>query len=103
MSSRKHILTRIKPIALGNTNRDLLDVCSDLLNQDKGNWQVVAEKAFLSFATVVRVALCERPYSPRADTLERIIRYYGVKVSFAEEHIESRYDNKPKAKRKPKG
>ena len=83
--------------ALGNSNRGLKEVCSDLCNQfDRRHAGKIAEGCFLSKGTVVRVMECEPHYRPQADTLERILRYFNAQIQFSEVVIKPRYRNHEK-------
>ena len=94
------LLTNTK--ALGNSNRGLKEVVSDLLNQHGRNHVAEIEKGtFLSRATIYRLmdlteAESGEPYRPQADTLERVLRYYGAEISFDQVSIDGRYLPKEK-------
>lgn len=91
--------------ALGNTGRGLKEVCSDLVNEyltDGGQLSRLAAGTFLSEQTLYRVSkLTEaesgEPYKPNADTLERILRFFGAEVHFKSVTIRGQYFNKPKS------
>lgn len=90
--------------ALGNSNRGLKEVCSDLLNnhgRSRKDIRAVMEGTFLCPQTIQRMMdLSEteegRAYKPNADTCERILRFFGAQVMFDQVNIQSRYMNKPK-------
>lgn len=97
------MLTRSK--ALGNSNRGLKEVCSDLTNQHgiKGRQlRQLQDGTFLSRNTLERVASLDdcdsgSPYRPNADTLERILRYFGAEINFNQVVIAGKYQNREKA------
>jgi hypothetical protein len=99
---KNHILSRAR--ALGNTKRGFKEVCSDLVNQHgvKGaDLRRICDGTFLCPTTIQRIATledCETgiPYRPNADTVERILRYFGAEVTFDQVSISNRYQNKPK-------
>lgn len=100
---KNSLLTRAR--ALGNTERGLKEVCSDLLNQHGitgADLSRLRTGTFLSDSTLKRMATLTdsetgRPYRPNADTCERVLRYFGAELRFDQVVISSRYANKPKA------
>jgi len=94
-----------KSRALGNSSRGLKEVVSDLLNQhgsDSKSLKKVAAGTFLSVPTLQRLcSLTEaesgEPYRPQADTLERVLKYFGAEIYFDQVEISSRYQPKPKS------
>ena len=99
---KNQLLTRAR--ALGNSNRGIKEVCSDLINQmgtDHKTHERIAEGTFLATMTIKRMATlkdCDtgEPYRPNADTCERILRYFGAEMHFDQVAISTRYQNKPK-------
>ena len=112
MSSNVHTLTnhaiksaifdRVRSVALGNTNRGLKEVASDLLNdQGRDQLQNICLGTFLSRSTVERVMeLTDTehgdPYRPQSETLERIFRYCNAEVVLHEVKIKPKFRNAPK-------
>ena len=94
------LLTRTK--ALGNSNRGLKEVVSDLLNAyGKQNIAAVEKGTFLSRHTLYRLMdLTEtesgEPYRPQSDTLERVLKYFGAEIHFDQVTISAAYRPKPK-------
>ena len=96
--------------ALGNSNRGLKEVCSDLVNDfqrrgGKSAKQKLKDGTYLCSATIDRIASLEETedgnqYRPNADTCERILKFFGAEMSFNEVIIKPRYTNKPKAETK---
>ena len=85
--------------ALGNSKTDLKKVACDLLNQHgRKHAKAIAEGCFLSKQTVQRLMDegGEETYHPRADTLERVFRFYGAARHFEKVRITPRYRNKEK-------
>lgn len=97
---KNHILSRSK--VLGNSERGLKEVCSDLLNDyGRHNLKEVEKGTFLSRSTLERVMTLEEadsgePYRPQSETLERILRYFGAEIKFDQVRISPRFRNKPK-------
>ena len=88
--------------ALGNSDRTLGSVAQDLCNQvrgDKKAMQHMVDNCYLGKQTIQRV-MDEggegESYRPQADTLERIIRYWGASVNFSQVIIKNKYRNKEK-------
>ena len=85
--------------ALGNTRKNLAKVASDLLNTEgRHRSSIIAADCFLSKVTVVRIMIegGEPTYSPRADTLERIFRYFGAEIYFRKVRISANNQNQPR-------
>ena len=95
--SKKLIIKAIKKKALGNSNIELKEVASDLLNQiGRDSITQIASGTYLNAATIARVMDCDKRYSPRADTLERIFRFCNAEVSFNSVKINRKFMNQPK-------
>ena len=85
--------------ALGNSKKNLAKVASDLLNTEGRKMAGrIAEECFLSKVTIVRIMDegGDETYAPRADTLERVFRYFGAEIYFRKVTIKKLYLNKPK-------
>lgn len=91
-------------MALGNTQRGLKEVCSDLLNDFiKGKTQMKSamDGTFLCKETLERMMKLDEtdngyPYRPNADTCERILRFFGAAITFDQVRITPKFQNKPK-------
>lgn len=88
--------------ALGNSDRGLKEVVSDVLNSyGRGNLANVEKGTFLSRTTLDRLMTLEEtedgnPYRPQADTLERVLKYFGAELHFSQVVISPRWLPKPK-------
>jgi hypothetical protein len=85
--------------ALGNTKKNLAKVASDLLNSlGRNQAGRMAEGCFLAKATVLRMMDegGDDTYSPKADTIERIYRYFGAEVHLKQVRIKPENRNQPK-------
>ena len=93
----KEMINNITSNALGNSERGLKELASDLVAQhgSKGS-KKVAEAAFLNVATVERVLKCEPHYQPRLDTIERILRACDVRLESGYVATKGKYAPKPK-------
>lgn len=96
---RSLILGKAK--ALGNSHYGLKEVVSDLLNAHGGDLDEVAKGTFLCKSTLEHLKTLEdtplgTPYRPQADTLERVLRYFGTEIHFKQVTIRHAYRNKPK-------
>lgn len=90
-----------KARALGNSNKGLKDVCSDLLNAYGGDLKAVTKGTYLCRSTLEHLQNLNdtptgNPYRPQAETLERVLKYFGAEINFSEVKINPRYRNKPK-------
>ena len=84
--------------ALGNSKTNFAKVASDLLNACAESVGKMAEGCFLSKATITRL-MDEGGtdlYHPRADTVERVFKYFGAEVHFRKVVISNRWQNKEK-------
>lgn len=87
-----------KATALGNSKTNFAKVAADLLNADAESVGKMAEGCFLSNATIARL-MDEGgtdTYHPRADTVERVFKYFGAEVHFKKVRISTRWQNKSK-------
>lgn len=103
MSAVKKLIAGIvqeKRQALGNSKRGLKELASDLLNEDIGQnkkrRQFVSNSCFLNIHTIERVMDCDENYRPMSDTLERILKYYDIRLTAEYEPIKAEFQNKPK-------
>lgn len=99
---KSYILRNAK--ALGNTDAEEKNLCSDLLNdaiKTKRDLELVCEGTFLCEATIERMRKlkeCESgaPYNPSSDTCARILRYFGMEAHYKATTIQAKYRNRPK-------
>lgn len=101
-SIKRAIFDRVNTVALGNSDRGLKEVASDLLN-DQGRDQIknICQGTFLSRTTVERVMELKEtgngdPYRPQSETLERIFRYCNAEIILQEVKIKPKFRNIPK-------
>lgn len=90
-----------KAKALGNTHTGLKEVVSDLLNAHGGDLKAVEKGTFLCKSTLQHLQTLEdspggNPYRPQAETLERVLRYFGAEITFNEVTIGRKFRNRPK-------
>lgn len=91
------VFEKVQQKALGNSKTSFKKVASDYVNSmGRDNLGKIADGAFLCRHTVERIADCEDNYQPRADTVERIFRYFGAECIFNEVTIKAKFQNKPK-------
>ena len=94
-SIRENIRDRVALNALGNRKRDLKAVAIDLINASGQDWGEIAAGCYLCKATIKNLAT-ENTRFPRADTLERIFRYFEYDVTLGEVRLKGQYRNQPK-------
>ena len=85
----------------GNTERELKHLVQDVLNAGGGDkyYELIADRAYLGVSTVRRVANMDKNgeiYNPRADTLERILKAAGCRLTAEYISIKGQYMPKPK-------
>ena len=93
----RELLTTINNKVLGNSDRGLKELASDLIAQhgEKAS-KKIAEAAYLNVTTVERVLKCEPQYQPRLDTIERILRACDVRLESGYIATKGKYMPKPK-------
>lgn len=98
---RQEIMNRVKKVALGNSDRGLKHLASDLLNEygksDKAI-EELSEATYLCKHTIRRIQECSELYSPRLDTIERCLKAMNCEITAHEVEIEKQYQNRPKTK-----
>ncbi len=94
----RDIIAGINASVLGNSERGLKELCSDLIAARGGKkaCSTIADEAYLSSVTVARVLECDAKYKPQADTLERIMRVCNVRLSTGYIASKGKYSPKPK-------
>jgi DNA-binding phage protein len=91
------MISNIERTCLGNSDRSLKNLASDLLAESgKKGCKKVAEQAYLNTKTVERVLDCDPHYQPRLDTVERILRACNVRLESGYIATQSKYKTKPK-------
>jgi len=93
----RDMISQIDSKVLGNSDRGLKNLASDLLaGYGKKGCKVVAEQAYLNVKTVERVLECDSQYQPRLDTIERILRACNVRLETGYVATNGKYRPKPK-------
>ena len=100
---RDEIFKRIGEKALGNSNRGLKEVASDLLNQmGRSELKNICAGTHLSPTTIDRIMSLKEAesgadYSPQSSSLERVFKFCGAEIEFHTVDIKKRFMNKPKS------
>ena len=94
-SLQANIAARVNLSAIGNSNRSMKDIAIDLIHESKMPYSKIAEGAFLCDATIKNLAEEETRY-PRYDTIERVFRFFNMKMSLEGEPIKAKFLNKAK-------
>ena len=87
--------------ALGNSNRDFVDVCHELVDAYIKDFAEDAELIGLDQNTLRRFKSLQesetgRRYNPSVDSVQRILKHFGTEVHFTTTTIQKKYRNKPK-------
>ena len=95
--SRIHtnVANKVTLMALGNSNRTPEDLAKDLIHASDKSYLDIAVGCCLCEQTIQRLANDETQW-PRADTINRILRFFNFKAEFVSEKIKPKYANKPK-------
>jgi hypothetical protein len=100
---KNEIYKRINNKALGNSNRGMKEIASDLLNDlGRNELKNIEKGTFLSRSTLERLmelteAESGAEYRPQSETLERVMRYCGAEIDVSFGHkIKTKFQNKPK-------
>lgn len=91
-------------VALGNSEREEKDVCSELLNnyiRTEKEMAEVCEGTFLCSQTIRRLMDLKEtplgnPYNPSSDTCARVLRFFNMEAKYTSVKIQPKYRNKPK-------
>lgn len=100
--AKKALLTSVSNLSCGgNSNRELKHLAQDVLQAGGGDkyYELIADSAYLGVSTVRRVANMDKNgeiYNPRADTLERILKACGCRITAEYVSIRGNYMPKPK-------
>lgn len=92
---RDRLAAKVKLQAIGNSKRKLRDVTVDLVNASGMDWKTIADGCFLSKSTIANLAK-DRTQNPQSETVERVFRFFDMRVSLTDEPIKGQYANKPK-------
>ena len=95
---RNAVAEKVSVQALGNSNRSMKDLAIDLINASNLSYADIADGSFLCTTTVKKLAM-EITRFPRMDTIERIYKFFGVDMKGDLVTLQSKFENKPKAKR----
>ena len=96
---RDQIASNVQLRALGNSNRSMRDVCVDLINASKLDWEEIAAGAYLCKSTVGRLAT-EQTKNPQLETVERIMKFFDCRVDLKGEIVRGPNLLQPKHKRR---
>lgn len=96
--AQKAILSKIQAQALGNSDRGMKELASDLIGEMGGKkaCKLISEQAYLTPSTVARVFDCDEKYNPQLQTIERILRVCGCRIHADYVSIKGAYMPKPK-------
>ena len=94
---RKRIGAKVKLAAIGNSKRKMRDVAVDLINASDMDWKDIAAGCYLSKATIAKLAK-DQTRNPQSETIERVFRFFNMRMSLEGEMIKGQYANQPKEK-----
>jgi hypothetical protein len=100
---KRAMAERVKLMALGNSNKKLVNVASDICHELKDSTSIkhICESTCLSRVTVTRLldmneSESGRPYMPNSDTVERVFIAAGYGLVFEPIAIKPKFSNEPK-------
>lgn len=92
-----------KAVALGNTDLTPEDIVADMVNEytakhGRKALSIIADGSFLGTQTVERVGKDggSAGYNPQGQTIWRLLRFFGRKITIEPVRISPKYQNKPK-------
>lgn len=91
---RSRILKNVNLTAGGNSNRELRELCIDLINASNIDHEDIAAGCCLCKQTITNLA-DEKTY-PMGDTMNRIIKYFEFEINLNAVDIKAAFRNKPK-------
>lgn len=91
------IKAKVKLAAIGNSDRKLKDVAQDLVNASGMSFAEVANGCFLCISTVKKLAR-GATRNPQSETIERVFRFFNMRVDLSGEPIKEKYANRKKEK-----
>lgn len=95
----KRIKDKVRLRAIGNSGRKLKHVAQDLVNASDLGYGEIAEGCFLCKATVKNLAR-GTTHNPQSETVERVFRFFDMRVDLNGEPIKGKYANQPKQESK---
>ena len=95
---KTRIGAKVKLQAVGNSKRKLRDVAVDLVNASGMGWAEIAAGCYLSKATIGNLAK-DKTKNPQSETIERVFRFFDMRVMLSGENIKGKYLNQPKGKK----
>lgn len=94
---KSQMLAKVKLAAIGNSDRKLKDVAQDLVNASGMSFAEVAHGCFLCTSTVKKLARGSTS-NPQSETIERVFRFFNMRVDLSGEPIKEKYANRKKEK-----
>jgi len=92
---RENIKNNVALTALGNSDRKMKDVATDIINAAGMSYGDVAEQCFLCEATVKNLAT-GKTKNPQSETIERVFRAFAYQLDMKAVRLNTKYRNKPK-------
>lgn len=89
------IAAKVNRTVLGNSHRSIQDLCADLVNNSDQEMADIAHDCFLHPTTVRKLAGGITRF-PRADTCERVLKHFQLKLHADCEVYSPRYRNQKK-------
>ena len=101
MKTSKDVRARLQKMVTkptgGNSNRTLRELAIDVINESGKSYSEIAHESWLCKATVVRLAEGYTIY-PRADTIDRILKTFGVTLTGNVVTVKNQYLNQKKTR-----
>ena len=92
---RDNINANVALSALGNSNRKLKDVATDLINASGMYYEDIADKCYLCPSTIRNLAT-GKTQNPQSETIERIFRAFEYQLDMKTVQLHVKYANKAK-------
>lgn len=97
---RTALSKKVQMAALGNSDRSLKIWAVDLINASaetgkEPNYRHIADRCYLHPTTVKNLAT-QKTRNPQTETVERVLRHFGVRLKGDLVTIHARYEPKPK-------
>lgn len=92
---QQRIAEKVELHSGGNSKRKLRDMAADAINASDQPWSEIAKGTCLTVTTIRKLSQGETG-NPQSDTLERVLRHFGIELTGQFVDIKPQYHNKPK-------
>ena len=95
-----HVASEVSLTAIGNSTRKMKDIAIDLVNASGLKHGVIADGTFLCESTISKLVETDEnkaTRNPQCETVERIFRYFNMRMTLNGDIISSKFVNHAKS------